>query len=67
MSITVSLRIQRHYALRILRCDPLIFEFGPGLSYTTFEHFGLEVEASAEDGTDEGAKWKDGEAVYPCT
>ena len=44
--------------------DPL-FEFGHGLSYTAFEYFGMEVEGSAEDGTDEGAKWKKGEAVYP--
>jgi hypothetical protein len=44
--------------------DPL-FEFGYGLSYTAFEYFGLEVEGSAEDGIDEGTKWKKGEAEYP--
>ena len=44
--------------------DPL-FEFGYGLSYTAFEYLGLEVEGSVEDGTDEGAKWKKAEAVYP--
>lgn len=45
--------------------DPL-FEFGYGLSYTAFAYFGLEVEGSADEGTDdEGAKWKKGEAEYP--
>ena len=48
----------------MLRGDPLL-EFGRGLSYSTFEYFGLEVEGSAEDGTDEGAKGKKGEALYP--
>jgi hypothetical protein len=44
--------------------DPL-FEFGYGLSYTAFEYSRLGVEGSADDGSDEGAKWKKGEAVYP--
>lgn len=44
--------------------DPL-FEFGYGLSYTAFGYSGLEVEGGADDGTDEGAKWKKGEAVHP--
>jgi len=44
--------------------DPL-FEFGYGLSYAVFEYIGLEVEGSADDGTDEGMRWKNGEAVYP--
>ena len=64
VNLTTSLLIQRQYMIRMLRCDPL-FEFGQGLSYTAFEHFGLEVGGSAKNRTDEGAKWKKGEAVYP--
>jgi Glycosyl hydrolase family 3 C-terminal domain len=44
--------------------DPL-FEFGFGLSYSAFEYSRLEVEGNADDGTEEGTKWKKGEAVDP--